>query len=129
MLEHLKKTFNIDESLLFRIINRANKNDFKDILNEKSENNDIQLSVNNITFKKTRRNSRPYSDLIIGSDGTFINEEGFSLNFTKDDLVSIIQDYNHGIDIDALSKKYDMRTVKLERMIFRFSEGDFDKFL
>lgn len=128
-IEHLKKTFNIDESLLFRIINRANKNDFKDILNEKSENNDIQLSVNNITFKKTRRNSRPYSDLIIGSDGTFINEEGFSLNFTKDDLVSIIQDYNHGIDIDALSKKYDMRTVKLERMIFRFSEGDFDKFL
>lgn len=128
-IEHLKKTFNIDESLLFRIINRANKNDFKDILNEKSENNDIQLSVNNITFKKTRRNSRPYSDLIIESDGTFINEEGFSLNFTKDDLVSIIQDYNHGIDIDALSKKYDMRTVKLERMIFRFSEGDFDKFL
>lgn len=128
-IEHLKKTFNIDESLLFRIINRANKNDFKDILNEKSEKNDIQLSVNNITFKKTRRNSRPYSDLIIGSDGTFINEEGFSLNFTKDDLVSIIQDYNHGIDIDALSKKYDMRTVKLERMIFRFSEGDFDKFL
>ena len=128
-IEHLKKTFNIDESLLFRIINRANKNDFKDILNEKSENNDIQLSVNNITFKKTRRNSKPYSDLIIGSDGTFINEEGFSLNFTKDDLVSIIQDYNHGIDIDALSKKYDMRTVKLERMIFRFSEGDFDKFL
>ena len=87
------------------------------------------MSVNNINFKRTRRNTRPYYDLIIGSDRTFINEDGFSLNFTKDDLISIIQDYNNGIDINALSKKYDLRTVKLERMIFRFREGDFDKFL
>lgn len=72
----------------------------------------------------------PYPFIGLNNDHTFIRSSGSSSKFTLEDVILIHKNYYEDLySVEEIAKKMGLSNVTIKRLIVRFDEGDFDKFI
>lgn len=94
------------------------------------------LIKNKTKIKKTRKiflaesKNVPYPFTGLNKDHTFIRSSGSSSKFTLEDVISIHKNYYEDLySVDKIAKKMGLSELTIKKLIVRFDEGDFDKFI
>ena len=72
----------------------------------------------------------PYKYVSLNSDHTFLHPSGSSSKFTLEDVILIHKNYyEDSYSVDEIAKKMGFNDLTIKKLIVRFDEGDFDKFI
>ena len=72
----------------------------------------------------------PYPFIGLNKDHTFIRQSGSSSKFTLEDVILIHKNYYEDLySVDEIAKKMGLSNLTIKKLIVRFDEGDFDKFI
>ena len=81
-----------------------------------------------ITLSKSQ--NIPYSFKSLNNDHTFLHSSGSSSKFTLEDVISIHKNYYEDLySVDEIAKKMGLNKLTIKKLIVRYDEGDFDKFI
>lgn len=81
-----------------------------------------------IILSKSQNIPYPFTDL--NDDHTFIRPSGSSSQFTLEDVILIHENYYEDLySVDEIAKKMGLSKSTIRKIIVRFDEGDFDKFI
>ena len=72
----------------------------------------------------------PYPFTGLNKDHTFIRQSGSSSKFTLEDVILIHKNYYEDLySVDEIAKKMGLSNLTIKKLIVRFDEGDFNKFI
>ena len=127
LIEELSEKYDVEEKVIESIISRFNDGEFDTFfLKEIHINQDSNIPK----FKLAKSNNIPFNFTQLNPDRTLKFSNGHNSIFTIKDAISIHDTYYDGTyTIKELSKKFNYPTSLIRRIIGRFDEGDFDKFL
>ena len=72
----------------------------------------------------------PYKYQSLNKDHTFLHPSGSSSKFTLEDVILIHKNYyEDSYSVEEIAKKMGFNDLTIKKLIVRFDEGDFDKFI
>ena len=128
-------------SLHFNYLRRDNVENFlKKYFDPKNSDYKIKSGKNkDLKSKKRKRPKKiflkksqniPYPFESLNEDHTFLRPSGSSSKFTLEDVISIHKNYyEDSYSVDEIAKKMNLSNNTIKKIIVRFDEGDFDKFI
>ncbi len=81
-----------------------------------------------IILRKSQNTPYPFKSL--NDDHTFLRPSGSSSKFTLEDVMLIHENYYEDLlSVEEIAKKMNLSELTIKKIIVRFDEGDFDKFI
>ena len=104
----------------------ANNSNYKSAKNTDS----IKEKIKNKKIKLSKSQNIPYRFKGLNNDHTFLHRSGSSSKFTLEDVILIHKNYyEYFYSVDEIANEMGLNSLTIKKIIARFDEGDFDKYI